>query len=468
MLVHFKYYHLQYTYINYANCVNSKQPSFIDCHFIAFKGCIARSLLLLTVFSNKSYNKNVTTVVHIIKCTLDDVFSQNPIRVKYQHPQQEYSVLVFIKNVTISHIFSGSSILSFKNVNLTIEGMFIKNTYSLSTIAMISSLLTFHGYNEIFKNTMACFANAEMINLKENVILNFTLNNFYHAVFVSMPHYPVAYCPIQYISDRTNLDSVFLNKKKLNFSILFNHYHMHYLSNINPQSCTWSSASAFTQIRPFHVNQKLIHFTGTSTLTKRICLCSSNKTFYCTQEEIGPFFPGQHVSMNLLYRPTRRSTFNAAVLENVDATDSSPYACNTNSIQLQLTSNECTKITYLLTHRGEKWCILTLSVYPLPITGFLQWLEIYTVLLQHCPKGFSLHPQGYCQCDPILSLHIPSVTTCDIDHQTIPRPANTWISAYTINNSHSYHVSLHCPFDYCLPHSPQLNLSTPDSQCTSV
>ena len=47
----------------------------------------------------------------------------------------------------------------------------------------------------------------------------------------------------------------------------------------------------------------------------------------------------------------------------------------------------------------------------------------------------------------------------------MPRPANTWMSAHTINNSHSYHVSLHCPFDYCLPHSSQLNLSTPDSQC---
>ena len=91
--------------------------------------------------------------------------------------------------------------------------------------------------------------------------------------------------------------------------------------------------------------------------------------------------------------------------------------------------------------------------------------EHYTILLQPCPKGFSLHPQGYCQCDPILSSHIPSVTTCNIDHQTIPRPANTWISAHTINNSHSYHVSLHCPFDYCLLHSSQLNLSTPDSQC---
>ena len=39
------------------------------------------------------------------------------------------------------------------------------------------------------------------------------------------------------------------------------------------------------------------------------------------------------------------------------------------------------------------------------------------------------------------------------------------ISAQTINNSHFYHVSLHCPFHYCLLNPSQLNLSTPDSQC---
>ena len=89
---------------------------------------------------------------------------------------------------------------------------------------------------------------------------------------------------------------------------------------------------------------------------------------------------------------------------------------------------------------------------------------MYTTLL-HCPKGFSLYLEGYCQCDTILSSHIPSLSYCNIDDQTIPRPANSWISAHTVNNSHSYNVSLHCPFDYCLPHLSHLNLSTPDSQC---
>jgi len=84
------------------------------------------------------------------------------------------------------------------------------------------------------------------------------------------------------------------------------------------------------------------------------------------KRKLDHFFPGQHVSMK------RMSIFNA---ENVDATGSSPYVY-IDPIQLQLTSNECKNMTCLLRHRGKKWYILTLSVYPLPLTGFHQWLEI--------------------------------------------------------------------------------------------
>ena len=46
------------------------------------------------------------------------------------------------------------------------------------------------------------------------------------------------------------------------------------------------------------------------------------------------------------------------------------------------------------------------------------------------------------------------------------RPANSWIVLQTIHNiSCVYHVSLHCPFHYCLPHSSPHNVFTPNSQC---
>ena len=59
-----------------------------------------------------------------------------------------------------------------------------------------------------------------------------------------------------------------------------------------------------------------------------------------------------------------------------------------------------------------------------------------------------------------------SIDDCDIDDQTISRPANSWISAITNNGTFTYLVSDKCPFDYCIPHPSHLKLSlTADLQC---
>ena len=76
-------------------------------------------------------------------------------------------------------------------------------------------------------------------------------------------------------------------------------------------------------------------------------------------------------------------------------------------------------------------------------------------MFNQCPHIFVLNIfDGKCLCDPLLRvLDVFSSITCNINDHTILRPPNTWISPTTINNSHTYDVSLQCPFDYCLPHS---------------
>ena len=67
------------------------------------------------------------------------------------------------------------------------------------------------------------------------------------------------------------------------------------------------------------------------------------------------------------------------------------------------------------------------------------------------------------QCHPFLK-HFN--INCNINDKLLLRPANSWIVLQTIHNiSCVYHVSLHCPFHYCLPHSSPHNFSTPNSQC---
>ena len=90
--------------------------------------------------------------------------------------------------------------------------------------------------------------------------------------------------------------------------------------------------------------------------------------------------------------------------------------------------------------------------------------EMFYVKIKPCPKGFKMiNSRKSCYCDPLL--HTLSITSCNLDDETILHPVNSWISADTINKSHVYLISSHCPFYYCLPYSSHINLSNPDSQC---
>ena len=121
----------------------------------------------------------------------------------------------------------------------------------------------------------------------------------------------------------------------------------------------------------------------------------------------------------------------------------------------------CTEVTYNILSENAQHCKLILYNvdYDFPM--------IYYIKLLNCPAGFSYSAlEKKCICDNKLHLEqLLPIKVCNINEQTIPRPANSWISATTHNNSYTYHISLHCPFHYCLPHSSYLNFSTPNSQC---
>ena len=228
--------------------------------------------------------------------------------------------------------------------------------------------------------------------------------------------------------------------------------------------CSWDSNSAFSTTRPALVNKRFISYNFSDDKPDYICFCHKNKSKHCGHnKDFGPSYPGQTIMFGFIIAK------NDTKQVLVNTVGQSGIACKHDkdkSIVFELQQDECKSIKYKVKYTYREWCEFALQVNIIytPSTSVIA-MRVNTILLQPCPKGFSLNMEGYCQCDTILSSHIPSLTHCNIDDQTIPRPANSWISAQTVNNSHSYHVSLHCPFDYCLPHSSHLNLSTPDSQC---
>ena len=183
--------------------------------------------------------------------------------------------------------------------------------------------------------------------------------------------------------------------------------------------------------------------------------------YNCYKDQLGPIYPGQTLNIMLTFT---LSNFIELVID-VHDTKLPPTACKISSLQetKQIVTQTCTtvKFTILQINSHYKWCELIFKNYDFTLTSD----DAFYIKFYPCPAGFS-KINGRCQCDPILTATILSIDDCDINDQTILRPANSWISATTNNETFTYFVSLDCPFDYCLPYSSHLKLSlTADLQC---
>ena len=89
-------------------------------------------------------------------------------------------------------------------------------------------------------------------------------------------------------------------------------------------------------------------------------------------------------------------------------------------------------------------------------------IEMIVTLLP-CPPGFSITNALYCKCAPPL---LKRGLQCNITEQTIERKGTVWVSITSPGNeSDSFLVHDHCPFDYCNMSTMKIVLSDPDKQC---
>ena len=218
---------------------------------------------------------------------------------------------------------------------------------------------------------------------------------------------------------------------------------------------------------PLEVNNQYIRFINNSGIYKlsqiieqsSLCVCTNKLHYNCHINDLGYLYPGQTLTVSLYQHKDKVDTANAIAVK-VDITQEYVTPCivlNANEI-LQPINKQCTNIQYTIGFSTNKWCEIFLKI----ASDSDEYLNIYYIRQIICPTGF-VKIDKRCHCDPVLVQH--GITNCNINDQTILRPANNWISVTTQNNSCTYHISLHCPFHYCLPHSSHLNFSTPNSQC---
>ena len=442
----------------------------INCQFVN----ISKAYVILAFNLENDYTEFLS--IYIKNCVFHNnrdtliLFANHDIHKHYY----QHCMSVLVTDVTISYnVYKSQQIIYGNSVKMIFEKAIIASNivYPLFTclfFKMSYSILQFNDYNEFSENSLTYLTDSPAIYVQENAVLNISLNvlqyPFFYPAFTY--NYLVELCTVQYISERGNLDNEFQMGQKINYTIMYIENDISLQFPRTWMHCAWDPTSAFLASVPLNVNQKFIHYEPPLTIIKpkHICLCNENKTHNCQSETIGSFYPGEMVSTTFIYVDDDDSYVERTIsLFKYNTEHHSNFECRSDGIVVfHQSSNKCTTVNYRIVHSNEHWCALILKEDSRDLKNSAQ---VYTVMLRPCPVGFTLHLEGVCQCDPILSSHIPSLTNCNIDKQTIPRPANSWITADTVNGSHYYNVSLQCPQDYCLPHSSHLNLTTPDSQC---
>ena len=337
-----------------------------------------------------------------------------------------------------------------------------------STIT-ISGTVNF-SYNHVRHLINLDFNNVQYIIMKENSILNISKNKVWSLFSTALPKtkYPYPFCFFQYFTSSTFETTMEMG----NFLIIFHDNQCNYMrcyGNIPVTNCHWLEKLSFrNNLIPLEINNyyiSIINNSDTYMLSQFIeqsslCVCTNNESHYnCSITNLGYLYPGETLTISLHHYKVKTCTANSVVVKtDIDQQYVKPCTIHGSSENLQYIDNHCTKLHYTIGFTTDSWCELFLKI----ASDSDEYLNIFYIRQIKCPTGF-VKIDKRCQCDPALVQH--GITSCNINDQTILRPANSWISATTHNNSYTYHTSLHCPFHYCLPHSSHLNFSTPNSQC---
>ena len=360
---------------------------------------------------------------------------------------------------------------------LIIEGpmLFNKNGFYRNIIKLHMSMIVFkeqieftnnHARHIISGNSGSYFMITEYTNLTMSHNTVYMLAKYVHTLGENAH----VICPIQFYSPKGNFDK---NPYAFTCKVLFLNNTFMTSKNLEGfdslfPNCKWLGGSAFDKTDPkllflnlLLINNTVIKNTEQRIIPLSVCPCTNSRNYSCSSSNLGSLFPGQTLKVKLIvskqwvYQPSFVTTLLVAttLYDNCSVVDSH---------QLSQThfNHDCNMYEYTIwpSHEFITECTLFVGLRDMP--------EMFYIDIKPCPKGFTQQQdKKACSCDPLLDNNILSITSCNLDGASILRPANSWISAETVNHSHTYQIGSHCPFDYCLPYSSYLNLSDRDSQC---
>ena len=412
-------------------------------------------------------NKTISRSEYIIK---DCVFKNNSAltMIGLRSPAQTHIVLHIIKTQFTNY--------GYKSVQpvAAIIAENIKLFFSKSVVFhdMVLKCGLLHTNDEVYISNNVAFSNItasslingsanHRINLLDEAYVNITNVNIMQTMFTlknrTVLFYPLCYFQYQRTSHSNWTESQIVLVSSKSVSKIFD-------INTGNINCRFQRGTIYQGLNPLNVYmQHLIIMEHKETVldTGFLCYCQ-NMQSNCSVNTLKSVYPGQKLTIQVSLNPKLITDHE---IITVVAKKTVPYesVCRLPSFleTEQLVAKRCTEIRYTILSNGNAHCKLFLSND--------YHLTVYYVKLLACPMGFELIAESdnlskKCDCDTTL-INNQITQTCNINDQTILRPANSWISATTHNNSYTYHISLNCPFHYCLPHKSHLNFFTPNSQC---
>ena len=416
----------------------------------------------------------------IYKTTITDNNNVSFIKVERESRTIYYEIIyILLISVNVSsneHHYTDNLILIANAFLILKSVLFSQNSYYDNIVYLQSSVLLLKGYNNINNNYAIHIIKAQsnsFLYMHYLATVNISHNVVYKVIkqVSAVEKHAAPLCPLQVYDSITpnnfQLDSVQCTL------LLTNNIEM--ISKILPSDiisyahnrCEWFEDTIFQKINANILiayqkiiisNNVFVNKTTPRLILLSVCPCSSNSSYNCYMTNVYAVYPGQVLHINLIISPRWSELFSTIIAANTKDDDCS--ILDSHQLSQTRTSNGCNRYNYTIWPNNEfiTECKLFIGLSEMP--------EMFYVQIKPCPMGFTLQNDNKaCYCDSLLRNDEVSITLCNINDRTILRPANSLISAVTVNNSHSYNVSSQCPFEYCLPYSSHLNLSNPDSQC---
>ena len=453
---------------------------FDECYFIDIitEPILTESTTLIQLFASQKDFLSPYSIISITNCIFYKIKSLGILSSLVHEPFWKPRLIISIQNTTFFRL-TVHIIMHIEGPDLILIGPVIfSEIKSFTLIHTTNAQIYLQNYIEISLNQLSFCLKIQYVILRENSRLNISTNTFIAFFLIAdkmslyLEGYSQFWCVFQYINSQKNISK---NLTYKNYSIVLENNLGEWVSvgQFATKHCDWIDDSAFMTHNSQEVNKGIIKSVNHSFLqypVKHICYCKNNQHYNCTIDELGPVYPGQNYVLNFAVTEALKSD----VFIKIDDRPTTACKSQNDMVDIHLLSNTCYSITYNILSKNAKDCEIylhgTIKILPtksIQVITYWKFLDAFRIKVRPCPLGFVLNKvEGICECDSTLSSSTLSISSCNINDQTILRPANSWIVGKTnIDHLYSYQVSQRCPLDYCLPHPSYLDLSKPDSQC---